>query len=120
MPRGEALLWNVLRGGRFGGEKFKRQVPFGAYVADFWCARAGLVVEIDGPLHEDPERVVHDRVRDEWFAARGIRVLRLPNDLVLSSIELAVERIKLALTAPSPGSLRSPPSPSRGEGKDML
>jgi very-short-patch-repair endonuclease len=58
-------------------------------------------------------------VRDEWFRSQGICVLRLSNDLVLASIELAVERIGLALLAPSPGSLRSPPSPSRGEGVRM-
>ena len=117
MTRAESLMWNALRAGRLDGFKFKRQVPFGRFVADFACAQAGLVVELVRELHGQPEGLIHDRNRDEWFRSQGIRVLRMPNDLVLASIELAVERIRQALPAPSPGSLRSPPSPSRGEGE---
>ena len=111
--RAEEMLWNVLRAGRLDGWKFKRQVPFGRFVADFCCAQARLIVELDGPPHDGPEQIVHDRNRDAWFADQGCRVLRIPNDLVLASMELAVIRVKEALTAPSPG---SPPSPSWGEG----
>ncbi len=45
MTRAEAMLWQVLRAGRLDGHKFKRQVPFGPYVADFSFARAPLIVE---------------------------------------------------------------------------
>ena len=115
MTRAEAQLWDVLRGGRLDGRKFKRQVPFGRYVADFWCASARLVVELDGAPHQQAQNAIYDHARDLWFEQQGVRVLRLPNDLVLGSMELAVKRIELALSAPSPGSLHSPPSPSRGE-----
>ena len=116
MTRAEAMLWQVLRAGRLDGHKFKRQVPFGPYVADFSCARARLIVELDGAPHERANQRARDEARDAWFQARGIATLRIPNDLVLASIELAGQRILDALRAPSPGSLRSPPSPSRGEG----
>jgi very-short-patch-repair endonuclease len=49
--RAELLLWQALRGGRVLGVKFKRQVPFGVYTADFSCAAARIIVEIDGPSH---------------------------------------------------------------------
>jgi very-short-patch-repair endonuclease len=116
MTRAEALLWQALRGWRTSGWKFKRQVPFGPYVADFSCAEAKLIVELDGPPHGTPEQKMRDQARDAWFASRGFRVLRLSNDLVLGAVELAVKQVEQALTAPSPGLLRRPPSPSRGEG----
>lgn len=117
MTHAEASLWTALRAARTAGWKFKRQVPYGPYVADFSCAEAKLIVEIDGPLHDAPEQRRRDEVRDAWFSERGFRVLRLPNELVLGSVGLAAERIEQALMAPSPGLLRRPPSPSRGEGK---
>jgi very-short-patch-repair endonuclease len=116
MTRAEEMLWNVLRAGRLDGWKFKRQVPFGRFVADFCCAQARLVVELDGAPHERPEQMVHDQSRDAWFAEQGFRVVRISNDLVLTSMELAIKRIRETLTTPSPGSLRLPPSPSGGEG----
>jgi very-short-patch-repair endonuclease len=50
--RAEELLWEGLRGSRFHGAKFRRQVPFGRYVVDFYCHAAKLVVELDGKQHE--------------------------------------------------------------------
>src|SRR3954449_8865244 len=87
MSRAECMIWEVLRASRLGGWKFKRQVPYGPYVADFSCAEAKLIVELDGPLHEDAEQQARDAARDRWFEGRGFRVLRVPNGLVLGSIE---------------------------------
>lgn len=45
----ESKLWfQFLRNAR---EKFTRQKPLGPYVADFYCARRKLVVEVDGDSH---------------------------------------------------------------------
>ncbi|WP_224549838.1 endonuclease domain-containing protein [Mesorhizobium sp. CA16] len=44
----EDRLWHELRGRRLDNIKFRRQVPIGRFVADFLCAEAKLVVEIDG------------------------------------------------------------------------
>ena len=105
MSRAERAIWDAVRAGRLAGWKFKRQVPYGPYVADFSCAEARLIVEVDGPLHRDPEQQTRDAARDRWFQARGIRVVRIPDDLVLGAVELAVKKIERAL-----------PSPCRGEG----
>ena len=66
----ERVLWKHLRGRRLGGMKFRRQVAMGPYVADFYCAEANLVVEVDGRGHE--QRTERDRVRDEWMRERGL------------------------------------------------
>lgn len=73
----EARLWNALRAGRLHGYKFRRQHPIGPYILDFYCAEAKLAVEVDGAVHDLPERVAHDRRRTAWLAERGVKVIRL-------------------------------------------
>ncbi len=93
----EALIWRAVRNRRCDGAKFQRQVPLRAYIVDFVCFERRLIVEIDGPSHESAEQIVADRLRDVWLRERGFRVLRLPNELVIGSTELAVARIRDAL-----------------------
>ena len=73
----EQRLWKLLRDRRLEGLKFRRQVVIGRYVADFVCFRHRLIVEADGPLHE--ERAVNDAERDAWLKDEGFRVLRFEN-----------------------------------------
>src|SRR5258708_20342376 len=49
----EKRLWAKLRGRQFGGRKFRRQVPIAAFVADFACLEASLIIELDGDQHGD-------------------------------------------------------------------
>src|SRR5665213_231416 len=53
-----------------------RQVPIGRYVADFVCLRHRLIVEADGPFHENS---AHDVERDAWLRAEGFRAPGFPN-----------------------------------------
>jgi very-short-patch-repair endonuclease len=73
----ERKLWTYLRANRLGGLKFRRQHPVGPYVADFYCHEARLVVEVDGPVHDNHRR--HDLQRDQWMDANGYNVMRLEN-----------------------------------------
>jgi very-short-patch-repair endonuclease len=114
------MLWQQLRGGRLLGVKFKRQVPFAGYVADFSCAAARLIVEIDGPAHDDAAARRKDAARNAWFQNAEIDVLRFKDEEVLMGTDRVVKRIEAAVRtrrAPSPGMLRTPPSPCSGEGK---
>ena len=56
--------------------KFRRQHPLGKYTADFYCAEARLVVEVDGARHLTAEGRRHDAIRDRWMMDQGIQVLR--------------------------------------------
>ena len=47
----EKNLWERLRKNRLDGFRFRRQRPIGRYVVDFYCAEAGLIVELDGGSH---------------------------------------------------------------------
>ncbi len=72
----EVVFWSRVRAHRLRGLKFKRQHPIGPYVADFYCAAAAMVIELDGSTHMT--RAAQDRARDEWMHERGIFVLRIP------------------------------------------
>ncbi len=82
-------MWSKLRDRQLGGYKFRRQQPIGPYVADFYCAEAALVVEIDGRMH-DPG---HDQRRDAWMAARGIMTLRFTASLLSKDIDTVLHNI---------------------------
>ena len=63
--------------------KFRRQVPIGPYVVDFFCPDGELVVELDGGQHAaDTER---DDKRTRWLESEGYRVLRFWNNDVLGN-----------------------------------
>ena len=53
MTEAERLLWTALRNKNFGGARFRRQQPTGPYIADFYCAQAKLVIELDGGQHSE-------------------------------------------------------------------
>ncbi len=91
----EEKLWAIVRGRRLDGFKFRRQVPVDRYFADFACWDAKLVVELDGPTHEDRE--LHDLVRTEVLERHGYRVLRFDNDVVLTDPGAVAEAIGAAL-----------------------
>jgi very-short-patch-repair endonuclease len=86
------MLWARLRGSRLGA-KWRRQHVLGRYIADFYCAGLGLVVEVDGAVHSG-DRVHADRLRDESLMARGLRVLRVAASDVERDIEGVLERIR--------------------------
>jgi len=89
----ETILWRALRDRRCGAFKFRRQVTIGRYIADFICFEKRLVVEIDGPSHEHKDQRLHDAMRDDWFRHKGFRILRISNDLVIGSPDLAIQKI---------------------------
>jgi very-short-patch-repair endonuclease len=95
----EAMLWRMVRDRRCAGHKFRRQMPLGGYIVDFVCLEQRLTVEIDGPSHQTGEQRGRDAARDAWLAANNFRVLRLSNDLVIGTPELAEQRILEALRA---------------------
>jgi very-short-patch-repair endonuclease len=88
----EATLWQVLRR-RPDGLKFRRQHPFELYVADFYCAAAKLVVEIDGTSHDLGDNPRRDARRDSWMRDQGLWVIRFAADEVMKDVESVVTAI---------------------------
>ena len=87
----EAQLWQALRSRQADGLKFRRQHPIGPYIADFYCAQARLVIEIDGDSHA--EQVEYDQARTDWLESQGYRVLRYTNSEVQEKITAVLAHI---------------------------
>jgi very-short-patch-repair endonuclease len=94
MTRAETLLWRYIKAHRIEDFGFRRQVPFGNYVADFVCHSARLIVELDGESHNFESRRKTDQRRDAWFKSQGYTILRFTNDQVLRELEGVVHVIR--------------------------
>ena len=97
MTDAEKRLWAELRGHRFGGAGFRRQVPIGPFIADFCCHAARLIIEIDGGQHGTEAGLRRDDERGRFLAAEGYRVLRFWNHEVLTELDAVLSVIWEAL-----------------------
>ncbi len=59
--------------------KIRRQEIIGNYIADFYCDKARLVIELDGSQHFDTKAVEKDKVRENHIKSFGIDILRYTN-----------------------------------------
>ncbi|HED3853593.1 endonuclease domain-containing protein [Enterobacter soli] len=98
----ELCLWYLLRGRRFFGYKFRRQMPIGAYIVDFACFKAKLIIELDGGQHQDEE--AYDLCRTAFLKVNGWDVMRFWNNEFRVNEEevLMVILQKLRSLMPSP------------------
>jgi len=83
MTDAEQRLWAQLRRKQVAGQVFNRQKPLGGYIADFYCAAARLVIEIDGSQHGEADAQAYDQLRTQVLEGMGLRVLRFDNRQVL-------------------------------------
>ena len=93
----ERKLWfELLRG---LPHKFTRQKPLGDYIADFYCSRSRLVIEIDGDSHFTAAGECYDVSRSAALASLGLRVIRFTNLEVMHQFEAVCACIEEALAA---------------------
>jgi very-short-patch-repair endonuclease len=100
MTDAEQRLWSALRNGRLQGFKFRRQQPIGHYIVDFFCAKARLIIELDGSQHDDEGRAWYDYRRTKWLTTKGYRVIRFRNYDVLRHPSQIIQAIALELRGP--------------------
>jgi very-short-patch-repair endonuclease len=112
----EALLWELLRNRSVLKMKFRRQHPIGPYTADFYCAEASLVIEVDGALHFTSEGQTRDQERDRWMNEQGLRVLRFTGNQIEYELRWVREEIERVLKTPHP----QPLSPQAGRGEQEI
>jgi len=89
----EQILWSRLRGKQIHGLPFYRQKPLAGYIADFYCAKAKLVIELDGSQHFEEQHRLNDAERTRVLEAMGLRVLRFDNRQVLVELDRVVSVI---------------------------
>ena len=59
--------------------RFQRQKSIGNYIVDFYCAKAGLVIELDGGGHYTDEQIESDILRTKELEAMHLTVIRICN-----------------------------------------
>jgi very-short-patch-repair endonuclease len=84
MTGAERVMWNHLKGRTFNGYRFNRQVEIGPFIVDFLCREAKVIVEVDGPTHDD---IAADLRRTEYLLAKGFIVFRAWNNEVFSNLD---------------------------------
>ena len=91
MTKEERKLWyEYLRNYPY---RFRRQVAFGNYILDFYCASAKLVIEIDGSQHYEQQGQKYDSQRSEYLNSLGLFVVRYSNADINYRFEQVCESI---------------------------
>jgi very-short-patch-repair endonuclease len=74
--------------------RFLRQKVIDSYIADFYCAQAKLVIELDGSQHYEEKGMLRDRIRTRRIEAYGLTVIRIPNKEVMRNFQGVREYIE--------------------------
>ena len=99
MTPAEKILWEELRANKLGVH-FRRQQVIQGFIVDFYCHQAGLVIEVDGDVHDLQKE--EDERREKVLSALGLRIVRFGNDEVLrdASRSAVVGKIREQLPPP--------------------
>ena len=99
--------WNRVRNRKFEGIKILRQHPIKFeyydtkrfFVADFYCAKNKLIIEIDGKIHKKQKE--YDEYRTYLLNNLGYEVIRFKNNEVLHKIDVVLNTLKHKINPPS-------------------
>jgi len=105
MTDAETVLWMHLKKG-IDGLKIRRQHPIGIYIADFYCHKVKLIIEVDGSIHEKADIKENDEKREIELNNWGYKLVRFTNDEVLKKTENVISNIAQTIKE-----LNKPPIP---------
>ena len=77
--------------------RFQRQKTIGQFIADFYCEKARLVIELDGSQHFTPEGHTYDEARTAAIETVGVTVLRFTNRDIDSEFKAVCTQIDAAV-----------------------
>jgi very-short-patch-repair endonuclease len=89
----EKILWSKLNKNQILGLQFRRQHPINIFIADFYCVRIKLIIEVDGSIHEIVENQEHDIGRAQILNDFGITLIRFSNKQIFDEIDSTVVQI---------------------------
>jgi very-short-patch-repair endonuclease len=89
----EKVLWKRLRDRNHFIVKFRRQHPLDMFIVDFYCHELGLVVEVDGEIHNLKENLEYDISRQSHLENLGLTVIRFTNHEVIFGMDTVLTRI---------------------------
>ena len=90
----EVLLWMKIKNKQIRGYQFLRQKPLDRYIADFYCQKLNLVIEVDGYSHYNQEAQENDEYRDSILKQYSLSILRVDDNEVKNNINNVLRRIE--------------------------
>ena len=94
----EKVLWARLNKNQIQGLQFRRQHPINIFIADFYCVKIKLVIEVDGNIHDIPEYHLHDKGRSAMLEDFGITIIRFTNEQIMNEIDCVIKQIVVVIT----------------------
>ena len=73
--------------------RFQRQKMIGRYIVDFFCASAGIIIELDGSQHYEADAIKRDEERTKYLSSYNLDVIRIPNNQIDQNFKLVCEYI---------------------------
>lgn len=96
MTAAEMLLWGHLKKG-IEGYKFRRQHPLASYIADLYCHKLRLIIEVDGNIHDKLEVREYDLLREQELKQLGYSIIRFTNEEVLNNVQSVIQKIEVII-----------------------
>ena len=87
----EKILWQELRTNKLGVH-FRRQQVIAGFIVDFYCHKAGLVIEVDGDIHDLQQE--EDARREKVLSEMGLRIVRFGNEEVMKNLSAVVGNVR--------------------------
>ena len=103
MTKHERKLWYLFL--REYPVRFQRQKAIDEYIADFYCAKAKLIIELDGSGHNTPTQILKDRIRTERLEEMDLTVIRICNLDIDNNFRNVCEHIDTLVKTSLPQSL---------------
>ncbi len=97
MTEAESVLWEELRNKKMLGFKFRRQHPISIYIADFYCHKLKLIIEVDGKFHDNKEQQKLDLNRSKELEFQGLKIIRFSNNDVLNDLPKVLKKISVKI-----------------------
>lgn len=91
MTSAEAMLWSHLKDG-IDGYKFRRRHPISNYIADFYCHKLKLVIEVDGGVPDNSDSRISELQRELEVRELNCSILRFSNYEVLKNLVSVLEK----------------------------
>ena len=73
--------------------RFQRQKTIGSFIADFYCAKAHLIIELDGAQHFTCGGKEYDQMRTGVLEQYGLEVIRFTNTEIENGFLSVCDRI---------------------------
>jgi very-short-patch-repair endonuclease len=91
MTPAERILWQELCANKLGVH-FRRQQVIAGFIVDFYCHKAGLVIEVDGDIHDLQKE--EDVRREKVLSEMGLRIVRFRNEEVMKNLSAVVGKVR--------------------------